>query len=113
MNLDVDVDTRRVVAGMQKLARNLPRAIEPVGYEQARRTATTVAGFTPVRTGRLRRTVGAEPVDGGGQVTYGDALRYASVIEHRQHPVERGVAGSDRDYQTAMIRTAEQEVAAL
>lgn len=113
MSLDIDVDARRVVAGMRKFATNLPRATNPVGYEQARRTARQVAALTPVRTGRLRSTVGAQPVDRGGQVTYGDALRYAPVIERRQHPVQRGVSGSDREYQTAMTRAAEQEVGNL
>lgn len=106
-------DTARLVAGLKAGGPHEAAA-------QAQRTAARVRAATPVRTGRLRSTVGTVPTfvygRGVGQgpgawgVTYGGGLPYAGKIERSRHPVRKGARGSKTEFQRACNEVAERLV---
>jgi hypothetical protein len=108
----IEVDASRVTRGVSHLSAGLART-SALGMTQAGRTATKIRERVPVLTGRLRASVHAEPVAGGGQVLYGDALPYARKIERHKHAVAAGVAGSQAEFQAAARAAAEREVGSL
>lgn len=81
------VDTRKLDADLAQLVRGLDRAAVDLTRTQAELTASTIASQVPVRTGRLKSTVGNMPVIGGYGVTYGGQLPYRWYIEGRTHAV--------------------------
>jgi hypothetical protein len=109
----VSVDVSKVVRGMRKLSKGLDRIPNNTGLRRAHETAARVAELTPVLTGRLRSTVTASPIRGGGAVHYGGTLPYANKIERSQHPVEQGIADAANGFQRDMTDAAAKEVNSL
>jgi hypothetical protein len=111
--LGAEVDTTKLVRAGNKLASELKSGGTNTAQRQASNTAERIRAQTPVRTGALASTVGAVPDGLGYGVTYGGGLKYAWVIEKRQHPVRLGVQGAPEEFANACHQLAQAEVRSL
>lgn len=110
MDVRVEVDDAATRRALARLAAALDEVPDRIGYGTAQATAAVMRSRVPVRSGRLRSTVDAVVVAGGGAVTYGGTLPYAGYIERRAHAVTSTVPPSIPVYVAAMRRAAETEV---
>jgi hypothetical protein len=110
----ITVDASRAIQGMQRLAKGLEKQSRTRGMERARKTVKDIKPNVPVLTGRLRATVKANPINGGGEVTYGSsATPYAWKIERRTHAVQNAVPATVGQFEKDMVDGAQKEIAAL
>jgi len=105
----VEIDWSGVSRGIHTLKIGLDRDSQRVGMSTAQKVAAQVRARVPVLTGRLRSTVRAVAVQGGGEVTYGGGLPYANKIARRTG-LWNTLAGLDQIFLRAMTDAARTEV---
>lgn len=107
----VTVDTDQLDRGLRELVAGL--ASTAAARAQADATARDIARAVPVRSGRLRATVGTRPDGRGYAVTYGGGLPYANYIEHRSNAVADAVDGADAQFKGRCDSQARKVIAGL
>jgi hypothetical protein len=109
----VEVDTRKLDAGLRQLTRGVDRGIGPVAGRNANTVADRLRPLVPVRTGRLRNTVRAERRGDTGLVHYGGTLPYAGYIDGRTDATARALDGAPESFHDDMRALGAREVGRL
>ena len=114
MTARVEVDTRKLAAGVRKLADGVADAAPQAARQAAETVASNIRSGLPVRTGRLVGSVAvvADP-DGGFGVSYGAGVSYARPVAARTGAVGDGIQGVPDDFARDCRTVAERQVARL
>jgi hypothetical protein len=110
----VEIDTRKLVAGVHKLADGVADTAPTVARQAAETVAANIRAGLPVRTGRLvgSVTVVADP-DGGYGVSYGAGVPYARPVAARTGAVGAGIQGVPEDFARDCRTVAERQISRL
>jgi hypothetical protein len=110
----VEIDTRKLAAGVRKLVGGVADTAPQAARQAAETVAANIRSRLPVRTGRLVGSVQvvAEP-DGGYGVSYGAGVSYARPVAARTGAVGAGIQGVPEDFARDCRTVAERQIARL